>query len=344
MAIRYALANTQVPYVSLADHLLLTSGLAVCIVKEILSRGHSTQDICGELLTDDDLVSLTRIAALLNDVRKVEGYHDYVERGARMAQEYLRGEALPQSITAKILRAVERHQLDYSPESLFEKAVCLADSTASAGDRPQLQSATRSYDELERLTEKNLALERDIFGDQPGLSLILGDVDRVKSYVFDTSRLPSIRGASEILNDLNLQRVPHLIAHYLAPECLIYAGGGSFLAVVPQSLADTLIEEVHKCYVETTGMATITCVKSRPLSYLDFAKGHAPYVDEEIERMQRRAAGFGKRLMSRHPFVSGNKRGFGEAIAFLAATLKRAKESKSLALHLLWASPSRTHP
>jgi hypothetical protein len=330
-AIRYTLADTRVPYVSLTDHLLLTSGLAVSMVKEVLSRGRKTEDICGEPLSNDDLIQITRIAALLHDVGKVEGYRGHVERGERVVRERLQGEPLPQSITEMILRAVERHQLDYSPESLLEKIVCLADSTASAGDRPQLQRETHSYDELERLAGRNLDLERDIFGDQPGLSLVLGDVDRIKNYVFDTSKLPSIRGASEILNALNLEEIPKLFADHLAPECLIYAGGGSFLAVVPQALADTLIEEVHKRHVEMTGIATITCVQSQPLRYLAFAKGHTPYVDEEIKRIWQNTTGFGKRLMASHPVVSRKKRGFGEIVAFLAADLKRAKESKPFA-------------
>jgi CRISPR-associated protein Cmr2 len=329
--IRYTLADTRVQYVTLTDHLLLTSGLAVAMLKEVLGRGRTAEEICGLSLSSDDLVHVTRIAALLHDVGKVDGYRGHVRRGVQMAREKLQHEELPQSIKDMILRAIERHQLDYSPESLLEKIVCLADSIASAGDRPQLQRETRSYDELAQLAGRTLDLERDTFGDQPGLTLILGDVDRVKSYVFDTSKLPVIRGASEILNKLNLHEVQHIITEHLAPECLIYAGGGSLLALAPSCLVEVLTEAIQTRYLAQTGVATITCVTSYPLRYLDFARGHVPYVDADIKKLQTTATGFGKRLLTAHPTLKGRKRGFGEIIAFLAADLKRAKEAKSAA-------------
>jgi CRISPR-associated protein Cmr2 len=328
--IRYTLADTRVPYVSLSDHLILTSGMAVSMLKELLGRGKSALDICGEPFGSDDLVQIARIASLLHDIGKVEGYRGHVERGARMARYRLADEPLPSSVKEIIIRAVERHQLDYSPESLLEKIVCLADSMASAGDRPQLQRQARNYQELERMAGRNLDLERDIFGDQPGLALILGDVDRIKSYVFETSKLPEIRGASEILNDLNFTGVPHMIAQHLAPECVIYAGGGSFLAITPVSIATILIDEVSSLFLRTTHVATITCVKSQPLRYLDFAKGHEPYVDDEVKNIGVKAKGVGSRLLSMHPVQIDRKRGFGEIMSFLATKLKQAKESRPL--------------
>jgi CRISPR-associated protein Cmr2 len=118
-----------------------------------------------------------------------------------------------------------------------------------------------------------------------GIALFSADIDKVKEYVFESSRLPEIRGASMILDDLNRAwpRKDYCSDDYRSPtnlrevfiqnglptsrekndheiDCIIYAGGGSLLALVPVILAETLKNEIETLYPSHTGAATISCV------------------------------------------------------------------------------------
>jgi hypothetical protein len=94
------------------------------------------------------------------------------------------------------------------------------------------------------------------------LALLVADTDATQSYVFESSKLPEIRGASRQLYDLN-QRIGRLVREQ-ANSDLIYAGGGSLLALVPQNAAEALAEQIETLFPTETGAATITAV-ARPL-------------------------------------------------------------------------------
>jgi CRISPR-associated protein Cmr2 len=102
--------------------------------------------------------------------------------------------------------------------------------------------------------------------------LLAGDTDRTQDYVFETNRLPEIRGASQQLIKLNQEGIRQILKKYglpvnfiddSEPGCLIYADGGSFLALVPPDAtqAETLVTEIESLYPQETGTATISCVK-----------------------------------------------------------------------------------
>ncbi len=97
-----------------------------------------------------------------------------------------------------------------------------------------------------------------------GIALLSADTDKIKEYVFESAKLPEIRGASMILDDLNQEwpekgnyqlldpRSPsnlrEIFLHYGLPtrrnkddqqvDSIIYAGGGSLLALVPLNMAE----------------------------------------------------------------------------------------------------------
>jgi hypothetical protein len=105
-----------------------------------------------------------------------------------------------------------------------------------------------------------------------GLALLSADTDKVKEYVFESAKLPEIRGASMILDELNWGERPNIqngVAGNLAgiwqkyglpDKARVYAGGGSLLALVPRGLADELKDEIEALYPRETDVATITCV------------------------------------------------------------------------------------
>jgi len=100
-----------------------------------------------------------------------------------------------------------------------------------------------------------------------GLALLVADTDRTQDYVFESTRLPEVRGASYLLDDLNARKVPALFrAHGLTgklvdhnpPGEIIYAGGGGLLALVPVEKAGPLAQAIEAEYPRKTGAATIT--------------------------------------------------------------------------------------
>jgi hypothetical protein len=84
-------------------------------------------------------------------------------------------------------------------------------------------------------------------------TLIALDTDKIKQYVFRTSALKEIRGASAILDRLNRQMMPEI-----AGGEQVYANGGSGLFVVDSADSVERIEAVQHLYQTKTHSATIT--------------------------------------------------------------------------------------
>lgn len=111
-----------------------------------------------------------------------------------------------------------------------------------------------------------------------GVALFSADTDRTQEYVFESSRLPEIRGGSLLLTEFNENKaqvdngvprnikgifqkygLPHNSIGDDPPGCIVYAGGGSLLALVPREVADDLVKGIEKLFPCETDLATITC-------------------------------------------------------------------------------------
>jgi GGDEF domain-containing protein len=91
--------------------------------------------------------------------------------------------------------------------------------------------------------------------------LLVADTDETQSYVFESSRLPEIRGASQQLDALN-RRARDLAEN--AGGDVVYAGGGSLLALMAADHASQTAEAIERLYREKTYIAT-TSAAFRPL-------------------------------------------------------------------------------
>src|SRR5579884_4009671 len=143
--------------------------------------------------------------------------------------------------------------------------------------------------------------------------LLLGDVDAIKDYVFETSSLPQMRGGSQLLIDCE-REVAARVAEAGGEK--IYCGGGGFLFRVPREHAPMLKEEIERIYLDTTGAATVTVV---------YENGHPPRhsggpKDGWSGRLLRASA-------SEHPLDAD----FARRLAVLAGHLRSAKASKGTA-------------
>lgn len=85
-------------------------------------------------------------------------------------------------------------------------------------------------------------------------TLVALDTDRIKQYVFRTSTLKEIRGASSLLDRLNRIETERLV-----PGAKIFSNGGSGLFVLDGAdAAEDAIQAVEQLYRSTTHGATIT--------------------------------------------------------------------------------------
>ena len=328
----YILADTRIPWVSLYAHLSLTAGIAVAMTKELLLRGRNPNGICGLDLSEDELRALTCLCGFLHDIGKAclgeTKYRNHVQQGIEYTQWWLESKNVKNSLQSIILNTVGRHHLREGPQTTLEEVICLADSYASAGDRPELSKAS-TISELVQITSETLNLEQSLFSADKPLCLLLGDTDAVKEYVYETSMLPDIRGASEILQYLE-EKVQGLFREYLAEQCLIYCGGGGFLAIVPASEAEEWRKRIETLYLKETRTATITVVISKPFGYMDIGRGLMPYDDEQLRELV--GDGVAADLLFSHfeALLQGRvkRKNFGEVVAKLTSQLQQAKRQK----------------
>ena len=162
----YLLADTRIPWVSLYDHLVLTGGIAAAFAEELRRRRKTPEEICGLSLDPSELRHLACLCGLLHDLGKARvgetEYRFHVQRGVEYATEWLTAKGVDGHLQEIIVGSIARHHLRDGPQTLFEKLVCLADSYASAGDRPELGRAS-TLEEFLRVIRGTEQLEQELF-------------------------------------------------------------------------------------------------------------------------------------------------------------------------------------
>ena len=150
----------------------------------------------------------------------------------------------------------------------YERIVFLAKTAASKRDK---------INDVAQLNEHPLNQKRQI-------GLVLGGATKIKGYFLESAKLPEIRGASALLDRINLEDVPALFGrrkyehdpqraerfrrdfcerteHALsAPECIIYAAGGNTLAFTPTSVVHDIADEIERIYTNETLVANSVAV------------------------------------------------------------------------------------
>jgi len=176
------------------------------------------------------------------------------------------------------------------------------------------------------------------------VAILSADADHVMDYVFESARLPEIRGASMLLQELN-EEIEEFVGRAVDPKCVIYAGGGSLLAIVPDDpdLLARLKFEIEALYPKRTGVATTTCVTYSTTAG-ELRDGYGAVTLEEVNALReaypsewsRIAAGYeiyqqdGKPpgQVSEHAFHM--HRVFGQMVKLAGIALRRRKDSRPL--------------
>ena len=119
----------------------------------------------------------------------------------------------------------------------------------------------------------------ELWQQQTGIGLVYGGATKIKGYVFEASNLQDIRGASALLDRINLVDLPAFfgkvqdksvsqwldknfsgLKEALIPELIIYSTGGNILAFCPAAFVDDLANAIEKRYTEETLMANSCAV------------------------------------------------------------------------------------
>jgi hypothetical protein len=293
---------------TLAYHSLLVSAFACAMARAWELQGQSIAELLRFQPPVGEEEIPVELAELMNFIRVGSLCHDFGkhppqrhnERGKAQVQELFFG-ILEDMVAFDLGEVAHRHhtarsyrERGESPIGILEELIAHADTLASATDRPIL---SQDPDPVRAVTN----FFRDYLGGEKALSLISADTDRVKSYVFETSRLPEVRGASAQLTTLNEREIKAQLWNdfQLPAECLLYAAGGSALIVAPTKIAAQIAEGIQQLYLSGTRVATISVVH-RPTGPREWVKG--------VE-------------------ASGND--FGALVKQMGYHLRRAKESRA---------------
>jgi len=89
-------------------------------------------------------------------------------------------------------------------------------------------------------------------------SLVSGDADKVSEFVNVSSRLPDLHARSKIVRKAT-EAVSAAVSEVLGPECVLFAGGGSYLVLAPISLSKKVMDAAEKAFEQVTqGKVTIS--------------------------------------------------------------------------------------
>jgi hypothetical protein len=89
-------------------------------------------------------------------------------------------------------------------------------------------------------------------------SMLSGDGDRISRYIGESRRLPDLNARSQMVTTATME-ASKVVEETVGPECVIYAGGGSLLALVPVSYTERLRREcAEKFHEAMKGCCTMT--------------------------------------------------------------------------------------
>ncbi len=190
---------------------------------------------------------------------------------------------------------LEQATLSEDAQAILQRVRSLQ-SITPAGDEVALQHYPRI---LEALQEQH----SELYNVPTAIGLVLGGATKIKQYVFESSDLQDIRGASALLDRINLvdlkaffdpaitstvrpwfeQTFPKL-AEALIPELIIYSTGGNILAFCPAAYVHQLADAIEQCYTRETLTANSAAVGDTfKLLELRFGRLRTPWLQNYLD-------------------------------------------------------------
>jgi CRISPR-associated protein Cmr2 len=229
-------------------------------------------------------------------------------------------------------------------------AAALCGSGASADKIEAVKKVVQTvYDapaepSCEQLKELHATIEEHFPSGTNTIALVYGGATKVKGYVFESAKLPEIRGASALLDRINTEDIPRLWEdHQLSRDNIIFASGGNVLAFAPSSLGETLAAAVERAYTRETLTANSVAV-SHTFSLLELRYGLNPlayWVEEFLHDWNGKEKDTDSQIKSLlAAYYYGEKdeppekrffrrKTFGELVTLLATKANRRRESRA---------------
>ncbi|MEM2546568.1 MAG: type III-B CRISPR-associated protein Cas10/Cmr2, partial [Candidatus Bathyarchaeia archaeon] len=89
-------------------------------------------------------------------------------------------------------------------------------------------------------------------------AILSGDADRISSYINVSRRLPDLNARSERIKKAT-RAAAEALSDVLGPECVLYAAGGSFVALSPKGKAEKALAKAKEAFESCTeGLVTVT--------------------------------------------------------------------------------------
>ena len=183
-------------------------------------------------------------------------------------------------------------QPQYSPDILMQTVSAVLNETAPPAETRHLVAQVEALEKLDFPTA-GLATQKDspIWQQQTRIGLVYGGATKIKSYVWEAAQLQDIRGASAILDRINLVDLPGLfgkntpkevaewlkdnfpeLAAALIPELIVYSTGGNILAFCPAAFVNDLADAIEKRYTHETLTAN-SCAVGETFRLLEIRLG-----------------------------------------------------------------------
>jgi CRISPR-associated protein Cmr2 len=161
----------------------------------------------------------------------------------------------------------------------------------------QLQSIAPDA-EFPATLEELKAQHSELWAEETPIGLVYGGATKIKQYVFEGNNLQDIRGASALLDRINLVDLPGFftpghkaytwlqekfsdLATALIPELVIYATGGNILAFCPAAFVDDLANAIEQRYTEET-LSANSCAVGDRFRLLELHYGQLPKADQRL--------------------------------------------------------------
>jgi CRISPR-associated protein Cmr2 len=173
------------------------------------------------------------------------------------------------------------------------------------------------------------------------IDLIYGGATKIKGYVFEADRLPEIRGASALLDYVGIDEVTRICGEHQAH--IIYAGGGSFLAVAPKGTGAKLAAQIEQAFTDQTQTA-LSVVVAETFHLIELRFGRVTFTDaglvgwwlEEFQKAYRDPAlrpqleNYYYEVDEKTPGARFyNRKTFGEVVTLLTTMYHRRRDERA---------------
>lgn len=90
------------------------------------------------------------------------------------------------------------------------------------------------------------------------IDVVKGSIYKIKKYFLENSKIKDIRGGSYIIDYLNVDKTKEILREKEIEECIVYAGGGNVILILPKGHG----QELSRIFEEEYTKTALTCMNA----------------------------------------------------------------------------------